>query len=284
MLRSYVFDLPVDRDIMFADHKGNYKKRIEKQQRALIVKIPFIKPFLEPDESILLVTTGYSLVNTLDQILTAWIFIYLKRSLFIFTNKRIFHIPTTVRYGYRNSIVQILYSESQSIYLKGRTLVVECGVCGHRDKFVGIRGKEKKKIRTLLGKIEFKGRFQPASERAHLCPRCTKELTQGKYVCSHCNLEFKKKSWLRSVLPGVGYFYVRQTFLGAVNLIVEFILIGFLISSYWKLSQNVETGSLYLMVFGALFLFEKAATMYHSSHFIDEYIPEIEEVKPLSTI
>jgi len=284
MLRSYVFDLPVDRDIMFADHKGNFKKRIEKQQRALIVKIPFIKPFLEPDESILLVTTGYSLVNTLDQILTAWIFIYLKRSLFVFTNKRIFHVPTTVRYGYRGSISQILYSESQSIYLKGRTLVVECGVCGHRDKFMGIRGKEKKKIRTLLGKIEFKGRFQPSSERAHLCPRCTKELTKGKYVCTNCSLEFKKKSWLRSVLPGVGYFYVRQTFLGAVNMIVEFILIAFLISSYLKLSQNVETGSLYLMVFGALFLFEKTATMYHSSHFIDEYIPEIEEVKPLSTV
>ena len=71
MQKSYVFDLPVDRDIMFADHKGKYKKKIEKQQRNLIVKIPFIKPFLEPDENILLITTGYSLVDTLDQILTA---------------------------------------------------------------------------------------------------------------------------------------------------------------------------------------------------------------------
>jgi len=284
MLKSYVFDLPVDRDIMFADHKGKFKKRIEKQQRALIVKIPFIKPFLEPDENILLVTTGYSLVNTLDQILTAWIFIYLKRSLFIFTNKRIFHVPTTVRYGYRGSISQILYSESQSIYLEGWTLVVECGVCGHRDKFMGIRGKEKKKIRTLLGKMEFKGRNHPASERAHLCPRCTKELTKGKYACPNCKLGFKKKSWLRSVLPGLGYFYVRQTFLGAINIIVELVLIGFLISAYLRLDQDVEAGSLYLMVFGALFIFEKIATMYHASHFIDEYIPEIEDVKPRSTV
>ena len=144
MLESYVFSLPVDKAVMFTDHKDKYKKKIEKQQRSLIVKIPFIKPFLVLDENILLITTGYSQVNTLDQILTAWIFIYLKRSLFVFTNKRIFHIPATVRYGYRNSIAQILYSESQSVTLKGRTLFVQCGVCGNQDKFVGIRGKEKK--------------------------------------------------------------------------------------------------------------------------------------------
>ena len=284
MLRSHVFDLPVDRDIMFADHKGKYKKKIEKQQRDLIVKIPFIKPFLDPDENILLITTGYSIVDTLDQILTAWVFIYLKRSLFIFTNKRIFHIPTTVRYGYRNSIAQILYSESQSIELKGRTLVVKCNVCGTQDKFIGIRGKEKKKIRLLLEKVEFKGRFQPASERAHLCPRCTKILKKGKYACPNCKLEFKSKSKLRSLIPGLGYFYVRQPFLGVVNIIVELVLIGLLISSYFKLAQDIEAGSLYLMLFGGLFVFEKLATMYHANHFIDEYVPELEGVKPLPTL
>jgi hypothetical protein len=284
MLRSYVFDLPVNRDVMFADHRGNYKKKIEKQQRELIVKIPFIKPFLEPDESILLVTTGYSLVNTLEQILTAWIFIYLKRSLFIFTNKRIFHVPTTVRYGYRNSIAQILYSESQSIGLKGRTLVVMCGVCGHQDKFVGIRGKEKRKIKSLLESVEFKGRRHPSSERAHLCPRCTKELAKGRYVCPNCSLEFKKKSRLRSLLPGLGYFYVRQPFLGVVNIILELVLIGLLISSYLKLADNLERGSLYMLLFGGLFIFEKTAAMYHSNHFVEEYIPEKEGVKPLSSL
>ena len=28
-----IFGLPVERDVIFADHKGNYKKSIEKQQR-----------------------------------------------------------------------------------------------------------------------------------------------------------------------------------------------------------------------------------------------------------
>ena len=217
MLNSFVFSLPVDRDVIFTDHKGNYKKKIEKQQRNLIVKIPFIKTFLKPGENILCITTGYSQVNNLDQILTAWIFIYLKRSLFVFTNKRIFHVPTTVRYGYRNSIAQILYSENQSVTLKGCTLIVQCGVCGDQDKYIGIRGKDKKKIRTILK-------------------------------------------------------------------IVDLILFGFLVSFYLKLSQDNEAAILYLALFGGMFIFEKIATMYHSSHFIDEFVPEIEEVKPLLTL
>lgn len=284
MLNSFVFSLPVDRDVIFTDHKGNYKKKIEKQQRNLIVKIPFIKTFLKPGENILCITTGYSQVNNLDQILTAWIFIYLKRSLFVFTNKRIFHVPTTVRYGYRNSIAQILYSENKSVTLKGCTLIVQCGVCGDQDKYIGIRGKDKKKIRTILKKVKFNGPNKSASARAHLCPRCTRELTKGEHVCPKCKLKFKRKSKLRSLLPGMGYFYVRQTFLGIINTIVDLILVGFLVSFYLKLSQDNEAAILYLALFGGMFIFEKIATMYHSSHFIDEFVPEIEEVKPLLTL
>jgi hypothetical protein len=284
MLKSTVFGLPVNQSVIFTDHKGIYKKRIEKQQRCLIVKIPFIKPFLEPDENILLITTGYSPVNTLDQVLTAWIFIYLKRSLFIFTNKRIFHIPTTVHYGYRNSIAQILYSENQSIVLKGSSILVKCHVCNDKDKFIGIRRKEKKKIRAILKKIKLNGCYKPMSNRAHLCPRCTNELTNGVFVCPSCKLKFKRKSKLRSLVPGIGYFYVRQTLLGIVNIIAELIIIGFLISFFLKFSQNVKDANYYFIAFGGLFLLEKITTMFHSSNFINEYIPEINEVKPLSSI
>ena len=88
----------------------------------------------------------------------------------------------------------------------------------------------------------------------------------------------------RSLIPGLGYFYVRQNFLGIVNIVVELILVGLLVSSYFKLSQDVEAGSLYLMLFGGLLIFEKVATVYHSNHFIDEYVPELEGVKPLPTL
>jgi hypothetical protein len=39
-----LFGLPVDREILFSNHKGTYKNGIEKQQTKLIEKISFIKP------------------------------------------------------------------------------------------------------------------------------------------------------------------------------------------------------------------------------------------------
>ena len=45
-------DLPLDREILFSDHKGNYKKRIENRQTKLLKKAPFLKSFLREDEKI----------------------------------------------------------------------------------------------------------------------------------------------------------------------------------------------------------------------------------------
>jgi len=47
LLGSQIFGLPVDREILFSNYKGIYKKRVEKRQRKLIVKISFLKPFLK---------------------------------------------------------------------------------------------------------------------------------------------------------------------------------------------------------------------------------------------
>ena len=45
-------DLPLDRDVMFSNHKGVYKKRIEKRQIKVLKKILTIKHFLKEDEKI----------------------------------------------------------------------------------------------------------------------------------------------------------------------------------------------------------------------------------------
>ena len=65
---------------------------------------------------------------------------------------------------------------------------------------------------------------------------------------------------------------------------MELILIGFLISFYLKFSQGAESTILPLMLFAGVYVFQKIAVMYHSNHFIDEFIPEIENVKPLSAL
>jgi hypothetical protein len=144
-----VFGLPVDRDVLFSNHKNIYKKRIEKRQRKLFVKLGPIKPFLRKNEQILLVTTGYAPLSSLGQYLTGFAFSYLKRSLFVFTNQRIIHLPTTTAYKYKNSLAQIAYAGCQSIILKRGTLVVQYANSAPIEKFRAIGAKERKKIKNL---------------------------------------------------------------------------------------------------------------------------------------
>ena len=280
-----VLGLPVDRNIIFSNHKGTYKQGIEKRQTKLLQKISFIKPFLKEDEKILLVTTGCSPISILEQLLTGWIVFYLRRSLFVFTNKRIFHIPTKINYSYRNSIAQILYADCQTIEMKGRTLVVKYKN-GKKEKFYYMGGKEKKKIKALLKTISLEGIQSKTAGRIHLCPRCTKELIEDEYSCPNCRLEFKSKAETKRisiVYPGGGYFYTGHPWLGVGDAITESILLLFVVLTLVDALQGGENGFTSFAVFSIILALEKAITVYHSNHFIKEYIPKEKEIKPIAT-
>jgi hypothetical protein len=274
--------LPLDRDVMFSNRKGVYKKRIEKRQIKVLKKIPAIKNFLKEDEQLLLVTTGCSPTSLFEQVLTGWIFVYLKRSLFLFTNQRIFHIPTKANYSYRNSIAQILYSDCKSIQIKGRRLLVEYKN-GEKEKFLYISGKEKKKIKELLPTISLEGSPSKTLKRIHLCPRCTSELDEEKYVCANCNLAFKDKSEARKIsliFPGGGYFYNRHPFLGIGDAFAETILLVWIVAALIPVMSG--QGSIVPFFIFIIFLaIEKLITVYHSNHFVREYIPKEKEIRPI---
>ena len=277
-------DLPLDREILFSNHKGNYKKRIEKRQTKLLKNVAFLKNFLKEDEKILLITTGCSPTSILEQLLTGWIFIYLKRSLFIFTNKRLFHIPTKRNYSYRYSIAHILYPDCDSIQLKGNRLVVGYKN-GKKEKFLYIARKEKKKIKALIPTISFEGTPSEIQKRIHLCPRCTKELEEEKYICPHCFLEFKEKDKAKKIsliYPGGGYFYTRHPFLGVSDAIVETILLVLVIVSLIDAIKGVEGSGYKLFPFAILLVIEKLISVYHSNHFIKEYIPKEKDIVPIA--
>ena len=213
-----VFGLPIDRDLMFSNHKGIFKKRIEKRQRKLIVKLAFLKPFLKRGEKLLLVTTCYSPLSSLGQYLTGFIFVYLKRSLLVFTNMRVFHIPTTPNYKYRFSLAQIDYDGCSAIDLKGGLLSFVFARFNKIEFFRNVGISERRKLRSLLGThIKSSGLKEAASDRNFLCPRCTDLLIRGEYRCEHCQLKFKSKikAVLMSVIvPGGGYLYARQYLIG----------------------------------------------------------------------
>jgi len=277
-----IFGLPVDRETLFSNHKKIYKKRIENRQRNFIVKLPFLKPFLKTGEKILLVSTGYSPIAFLAQYVTGFLFVYLKRSLFVFTNHRIFHVPTTPNYKFKQSLSQIYYAGCQSIELKGGTLVVQYAKSGKIEKFKAMALPERKKIRALLKQKPFSGTKSQVGERFHLCPQCTRLLTGAKYVCESCGLKFKNKivAYILAILfPGGGYFYTRNNLIGLLDAVVEIFLLVYIAVILQDVLNGVAGNMGKMLVLGAIFAAVKIISVIHSTHFVNEFIPRKKEVQ-----
>lgn len=274
--------LPINRDIMFSNHKGVYKKGVEKRQAKLLKKVPFIKSFLMEGEEIQTITTGCSPITVLEQLLMGWVVFYVKRSLFVFTDKRIFHIPAKTDFSYRSSIAQVAYWDCKSIKIKGRSLVVEYAD-GKKEKFYYMAAKEKKKLKTLFKDMSFADYQAKTEKRVHLCPRCTEKLEADRYTCSNCDLEFKNKEKARKIsilFPGGGYFYTGHPFLGLGDAITETVLIILLVTAIADaLKQSAYEGGFFI---GILLIIEKIITVYDSNKFIDEYIPLEKEIKAIA--
>ena len=281
---DHCFGLPIDPNVLFSNHRKEFKPSIEKRQTKLLEKLSFLKPFLWEDEKIVCVTTGCSPMSILEQwLMGLWIF-YIKRCLLVFTNERILHIPTKVDYSYRNSLAQIVYADCQSVAVKGSTLLVKYAN-NTKERYYYIGSKERKKIKSFLGEMPFQAMGDTTQTRTHLCPRCTGELVEDVYTCPHCNLEFKSNSEARKIsiiYPGGGYFYTRHPLLGLSDACVEVTLTAVILTSLINAIGGAENGDFTSVVFLAIVLaIEKAVTVYDSNKFIREYIPAEKEIHPL---
>jgi len=270
--------LRFDRDIMFSNHKNQYKQGIEKRQQKFLQQNEYIKSFLSEDETINLITFGCSPMTVLEQLLMGWMVFYVKRSIFIFTNKRLFIIPVGIAGKYRNSIGYILYSDCKNIGLKMGTLKVEYAD-GKKEKYYYIQGKERKKVKSIVSNIKFGEYVNQAKRRTSICPRCKADLIQGKYSCPNCNLEFKSKSEALKysiIYPGGGYFYTRHTFLGLGDALTESVLIILFIAGLIANKTREEMFS--ILFIGVILVIEKLVTIYDSNKFVDEFITKTKEI------
>jgi hypothetical protein len=225
---------------------------------------------------VLLVTIGCSPVGILEQMLTGWLVFYLKQSLFVFTNRRIFHIPTKSKYTYRRSIAQILYADCQSLQLRGGTLKAKYW-SGKTEKFINLGRPELKRIKALLREMPLEGYQSSAKGRVHLCPDCAGELVEGRFTCPQCGLQFKSKQEARSIsiiYPGGGYFYTGHWWLGISDAFVETLLAALLVTSVFDAFRGKPEGMFNVAWFAIVLAIEKAITIYHSNHFVKEYIPK----------
>lgn len=268
--------IPIDPEMMFSNAKGIYKKRIEKRQRWLLAKIRFLKPFLEPDEKVILITTGCSPMSSLEQFLGGAIIFTVKRALFVFTDQRIFHIPTRQNFSYRRSIAHFLYSDCKSIKISGRTLLVQYHA-GGKEKFHYIGGKEHGKLKYLFKNTPLPGPEEAPSRRVHLCPQCTIQLQSQVYQCPGCGLNFKDRKTAQKVsllYPGGGYFYTGHWGLGIIDALGEVYFTLQFIFACILCASNPQPELLFAVFFiGVLLTLEKLITIHQTSHFIDEYIP-----------
>ena len=271
-----IFGVPVNRETIFADHNGNYKSRIEKRQRKLIVKTTFIKFFLHHDERIHCLTTGYSPVSVTEQLLTGIAFLFFKRAIFVFTEKRILHVPTRFDRSNLGAVSQILYEDCAHIEMKGGNLLVKYKN-GTQELFPYIARRERKKIRALLANIELKpkeaGRLKA---RVRLCPSCTNVLDPKIYACPSCKLPFRSapQAVIRALLiPGGGYFYSRHSFLGIVIGLLEIALLAKVLFDWIAFGQNIDVNLAMLAALTGALVALKAICAFHSRQLIRFFIP-----------
>ncbi|MBN1391502.1 MAG: hypothetical protein JW947_01715 [Sedimentisphaerales bacterium] len=279
--------LPVDTGVLFSDHRGRYKKRIERRQRKMIEKLGFLPPFLEHGEKILYVTTGCSPISFIEQLLKGALLYYLKRSIFVFTDRRILHIPVKGGLTYRYSIAQILYTDCMRLRLRFSTLIARYR-SGRSEKFPCIRCLDRKKVKFLLRDMSLKGRGSDALERTHLCPRCTHPLIMNYYACPNCSLEFKSRSRARTLsilFPGGGYFYTRHPLLGLLRVFMEsvfaLLLVAVIVTLFMTPLDQQQRLKQAILVCALVLAFEKSMAVLHANKFVDEFIPTERHVQVL---
>jgi hypothetical protein len=275
------FGLRVNQEICFTAHNNQFHKGTrDRQLKILRGWAPTLKQVLKPDEEIWLAVRAVSPMSWFEQLTTGWMIYYLKRCGLVFTNKRILHLPTTMNFKPKFSVAQVAYgdiAETKLAAFLGRVLKLKYR-SGKKESFNYIEPRDFKKLKVLLPSLPREGQPSEVSERHHLCPRCQARLLKGKFTCPSCRLQFKdgERAIKLSILyPGGGYFYTGHPILGIGDAIVEgvllIILIGGLITA-WAGDQGAEARILVAIVGGALAL-EKAQTIYHAIHYVNEYIP-----------
>ncbi|MFH1809255.1 MAG: hypothetical protein ABIJ09_10960 [Pseudomonadota bacterium] len=274
----------VDTSVAFVDKKGNPKKGFEKRQRELLGKLSSYLPrFLEPEEKVLLVTTACSPMTFWEQYTSGWMIYYIKRALLVFTDRRMIHVPTTTNYGWRDSIAQVRWGDCEKIKLGWGRFELKYRT-GKTERFYYVHGKERAQLKALIPRLSSVAPVAAPVGRRHLCPRCGHALEAGLVRCPGCQLEFKnKKEALRLSLlfPGGGYFYTRHTGLGVLDVLAEGWIIILLLVSVSSMIRGEAGAEFAVALFAVALFFEKLFTVYHSNHYLSEFIPRDKKVDPL---
>ena len=239
---DFIFGKPVARDVIFTNHKGVYKKRLEKRQRRRLVKIPFINSFLEDGEQIMFVTSGYPQLTRLERFLLRYFTVFLRRALFVFTDRRMFYVPTTFTYDYRQSVAEIRYFNCRAAHLIGQTLIFtfhnrNC----QQFQYIG-RG-ERRKLRSVVTSLPLGKDPAGMDSMTYLCVRCKTAVPEGSASCPECRLQFRtadRAGRMALLIPGGGYFYTGNTLYGVAFAILELLFTVLLVLAAFDVHEGLK--------------------------------------------
>ena len=221
--------LRVREDVAFTDAKGEEDKGARKRVNKALEKLTeVLQRVLAQDESIFYAARVQAPIGVMEQYGLGWYVYQVTGTVLVFTNRRILHLGVDTKGKWKKTLKNVAYGDLAKAEPKGWL----SGVLwltyknGKKEKYWGVRSGGVKKMKALLGALlpASGAESTPAGGMQSLCPECLAPLAEQVYHCGRCGLVFKdeatmkKRAWL---IPGGGYFYCGQTWLGVISLLGE---------------------------------------------------------------
>ena len=276
-------------DTLYCDAKGREKKRLRKQAEATLERLREpLQRLLGTDECILFVARGSRSLTALEQITAGWATYRYALFDLVLTNRRLLQFGVDPNGKWKKSLKSLAWGDVGSAKIKAGLLGKEFSLLlQNRSKlrYWRLGGPQANALRTIIPAVLAASIGEVTGHALRqLCPGCLRDLAPGQYQCSGCGMSFKDEQTLKRraiIIPGGGYFYVNQTFMGVVAAIVDvyllFLLAVALLDSRVVKSSEADNpiaqavGVAVFVVF--LISVEKTLEIYHARQAVRDFIP-----------
>lgn len=262
---------------LFSDTKGQIKDSIRKNRLIILEKLALILPkIISKDEIIYIVCNAVAPMPFFEQFSMGWYIYKIKKSVLIFTDKKIIHVYVDQKGQSKDMIRYINYSDLEKYTaaggaFSGRSLTI---IYKNKKKetFTGLK-EDSRKIQILLDNYALKAAALPPTKYMgayHVCPNCALPLEDNVYKCAGCQQLFKDNKTMIKwsiFMPGGGYLYTGHLFLFFFDFLAEALLLYLFIISLLGMDWSST------LIFGIFLFAEKVFTIHHCQIMIKSYIP-----------
>ncbi len=269
-------------DVAFTNKAGVEKNDVRKHAEKLLSKVaPALQRVLAADEFVVYVAGGCAPMRALEQYTFGYFAQFVSRVTLVFTNKRLLAFRVDQKGEWRKSLRGCSLGDIKSAKVTGwivgylRLQYAD----GKKESYWALKRRDMAKLKVLLPKLLEAAPQTHAQGMQPLCPTCAAMLVDRQYECTGCGQKFRNEEslWWRTMIPGGGYFYARQTGMGILHSVVDSFIslevVVLLLAALTAKPNEVADfwGTFGLFVF--IWLFERAIALQHARRFVREFIP-----------